>query len=470
MTEPRIIGATWMVPVDPVTAGQTGCGDHGWLRDYAVLVVDGEIRAVEPWATLRASHPELDADFHADHILLPGLVNCHGHAGMSLLRGIADDQPLQSWLEQHIWPLEQHWVSEEFVRAGTELGIAEMLLAGTTTFSDMYFYPGTTAEVARRAGLRAQVNFPIVEFANNWAADAEQHIALGLEVFDQYRRHERISIGFAPHAPYTVSDSTFARIVMLAEEVDARIQIHLHETEQEVADSIAEYGLRPIQRLHNLGVLSSRTQAVHLTQLLQADIDLLAETATSAIHCPGSNLKLASGYCDIASLLENNIAVGLGTDSAASNNTLNTFDALRHAALLAKQHNANPTELNCQQAVSLATLGGARALGLDDITGSIRCGKRADIIAIDCRSPALQPVHNPIAQLAYTDCSGAVAHVWVDGRQVVANRQLLSLDTQAIMASAQRWQAKLAESHDARETVRAKQPIPENDQTQTETV
>ena len=443
MSTPQIIGATWLVPVDTVTLHQGNAGENGWLEDAAVLINNGCIQAVAGYDELCRLHPGANAEFHSNHILLPGLINCHGHAGMSLLRGFADDKPLHEWLEQHIWPQEQRWVGEEFVEVAAELGIAEMLLAGTTTFSDMYFFPATTAKVAERAGVRAQLNFPIVEFANNWATDADQHIALGLEAFDQWRQHERIDIGFAPHAPYTVSDKTFSRVVMLAEEIDARIQIHLHETEKEVNDSLAEYGLRPIERLQQLSVLSARTQAVHLTQLNERDIETLAQNSTSAIHCPSSNLKLASGYCDIGRLLENNIKVGLGTDSAASNNTLSTFDSLRMTALLAKHAHSDAAAVDAEQALRLATLGGAEALGMGEITGSISKGKRADLIAVDCSQPGQQPVYNPASQLVYTDCSNAVTQLWVDGEQLVKDRKLQTLQQEQIIERCQHWQQKI---------------------------
>jgi len=225
--ERKIIGASWLIPVDPETIQQTGCEVTGWLEDYALLIDNGRISTIDSYSALTQQHTDVKAEFYHDHMLLPGLVNCHGHAGMSLLRGYADDLPLQDWLENKIWPQESRWVGEGFVNAGSELGIAEMLLSGTTTFSDMYFFPGITADAANRAGIRAQINFPVVEFGNNWAADADQHIALGLEVSDHYKDHERIAIGFAPHAPYTVSDETFSRVVMLAEEVDTHIQVHL---------------------------------------------------------------------------------------------------------------------------------------------------------------------------------------------------------------------------------------------------
>ena len=375
--------------------------------------------------------------------MLPGLVNCHGHAAMSLLRGFADDYALMPWLEQHIWPAENQWLSESFVRDGTALAVAEMLLAGTTTFSDMYFFPEASAEVAESHGMRAQINFPIIEFPSNWASDTEEYFSKGLDLFDNYRHSTLVNVGFGPHAPYTVSDASFERVAVLAEEIETHIQVHLQESAAEVADSVRDYGVSPIERLHRLGVLGPRTQAVHLTQFNKRDIELLAQSNTSAIHCPASNAKLASGYSAITHLLAAGLQVGLGTDGAASNNTLDLFDSARLAALQAKLHSSDATALNATQSLHLATQGGADALGLGDQIGSLSIGKQADIIAIDTSQPALQPVHNPISQLIYTQAGSAVNHVWIDGQAVVRSRELLNIDLAELLANTKTWRDKL---------------------------
>lgn len=417
-------------------------------RDHGMLIVDGKIAQLAPYTELVAqakqADPDIDVEFFAGHIMLPGLVNCHGHAAMSLLRGFADDYALMPWLEQHIWPAENQWLSESFVRDGTTLAVAEMLLAGTTTFSDMYFFPEASAEVAESHGVRAQINFPIIEFSSNWASDTEEYFAKGLDLFDNYRHSKLVSVGFGPHAPYTVSDASFERVAVLAEEIDTHIQIHLQESAAEVADSIRDHGVSPIERLHRLGVLGPRTQAVHLTQFNERDIELLAQSNTSAVHCPASNAKLASGYSAIKQLLAAGLHVGLGTDGAASNNTLDLFDSARLAALQAKLHSSDATALNATQSLHLATQGGANALGLGEQIGSLSIGKQADIIAIDTHQPGMQPVHNPISQLIYTQAGSAVNHVWIDGQAVVRSRELLNIDLAELLANTKAWRDKLA--------------------------
>jgi len=405
-------------------------------------------RSLAPYTELVAqakqADPDIDVEFFAGHIMLPGLVNCHGHAAMSLLRGFADDYALMPWLEQHIWPAENQWLSESFVRDGTTLAVAEMLLAGTTTFSDMYFFPEASAEVAESHGVRAQINFPIIEFSSNWASDTEEYFAKGLDLFDNYRHSKLVGVGFGPHAPYTVSDASFERVAVLAEEIDTHIQIHLQESAAEVADSVRDHGVSPIERLHRLGVLGPRTQAVHLTQFNERDIELLAQSNTSAVHCPASNAKLASGYSAIKQLLAAGLHVGLGTDGAASNNTLDLFDSARLAALQAKLHSSDATALNATQSLHLATQGGANALGLGEQIGSLSIGKQADIIAIDTHQPGMQPVHNPISQLIYTQAGSAVNHVWIDGQAVVRSRELLNIDLAELLANTKAWRDKLA--------------------------
>lgn len=416
------------------------------LEDYAIAIEDDRIIGLAPRQQLLDEYPAASHTHLQNHILAPGLINAHGHTAMSLLRGLADDYPLMEWLEQHIWPAEENCVSYEFVNDGAIHGIAEMLLAGTTTFTDMYFFPDATAAAAEKLGMRAQINFPILEMPSAWGQNAEEYFEKGLAVSDEYRHSPLINTAFGPHAPYTVSDESFSRIAMLAEEIDCNIHVHLHETAQEVSASIEQHGMQPIERLNQLGVLSSRTQTVHMTQLDDTAIQLLLDSGASVVHCPTSNLKLASGYCPAAKLLDLGVRVGLGTDGAASNNTLSLFDTLRCAALMAKQQTGRADQLNAAQAFRMATLGGAEVLGIDDQTGSITVGKQADIIAIDTRSPAMQPVYSPLSQLVYTEAASAVSHVWIAGKAKVANRQLVDMDLETIIAKAQWWRNKIIAS------------------------
>jgi len=336
-------------------------------------------------------------------------------------------------------------VCDEFVAAGTELAIAEMLLSGTTCFSDMYFFPDVVAKVAHHHKIRTQITPPILEFPSAWANNADEYIQKGLSVKDNYRNHPLIQIGFGPHAPYTVSDESLTRIAVLANELDASIQIHLHETAQEITDATAKNGQRPLKRLERLNLLSPRLQCVHMTQINDEDIALLKEYGCHVIHCPESNLKLASGISPVTTLLDAGINVALGTDGAASNNDLDMFGEMKAAALLAKGFSQDATALPAPQALRMATLNGARALGIDKITGSLEIGKAADIVAVNLDSVGMQPVYNPVSQLVYSHCGQQVSHVWVNGELLVHDKQLTGFDINALKTKVLSWRDKIAD-------------------------
>ncbi len=414
------------------------------LTQCSVVVDAGKIAAVLPTDEAKRRF-NATTEYHLpDYVLMPGLVNTHGHGAMSLLRGFADDLPLQEWLSDHIWPTEERWVGEEFVRDGTELAMAEMLLSGTTCFSDMYFFPDQVAACARKAGMKTQVAFPVVEFPSSWARTAEQYIHKGLELYDEYKTDALVDIAFGPHAIYTVSDDTLIKVISLTGELDTAIQIHLHETAQEIADAVGKDGCRPLEKLHRLGALSPQTQCVHMTQISDADIELLVHTGAHVLHCPQSNMKLASGFCPTAQLLDNGINVALGTDGAASNNSLNLFAAMNLAALIAKGFSGDPATLNANQALTMATINGARGLGRGEEMGSIEVGKAADLITIDMATIQTQPLYNPLSQLVNSDCSRRVSNVWVDGQLLVADGELQTLSQAEIINKARYWQSKIA--------------------------
>ncbi|CAA0078239.1 5-methylthioadenosine/S-adenosylhomocysteine deaminase [Zhongshania aliphaticivorans] len=429
-----LIFARWIIPVAP------SCTP---LENHALAIRNGEI-----CATLPASEAE---NIHADevlrlnkHALLPGLINTHGHAAMSLFRGMADDKPLHTWLNDHIWPAEGRWVDETFVRDGCELAIAEMLRSGTTTFSDMYFFPETVAGVIRKAGIRAQLSFPIFDFPCAWGSGPDEYFRKGLALRDELKHSSLITVAFGPHAPYTVSDDVIQRVATLAAEADMAIQIHLHETQQEVDDALASSRKRPIKRLAELGLLGPKTQCVHLTALNDEDIATLASFGCHAIHCPESNMKLASGFSPVEKMRSAGINVALGTDGAASNNDLDMFSEMRSAALLGKVVSGDASALPDYYALTMATLNGAKALGLDHLVGSLEVGKQADIIAVDLSNLAQQPVYNPVSQLVYTNLSHEVSHSWILGRKVLDNGQLTTLDSRDIITRAELWRAKIS--------------------------
>lgn len=429
-----LIFAKWILPIVP--SGRV-------LEDCCVAVNQGLIVGLHTRQEAQALYQARSSTELAEHVLMPGLVNAHGHAAMSLLRGYADDLPLMVWLQDHIWPAESRWMSEEFVRDGADLAIAEMLRSGTTCFADMYFFPETTAAAAHRAGMRAQVNFPVLDFPTAWGTGPDDYIHKGIELHDVYRSNQLINIGFGPHAPYTVSDEPLQRIATLAEELQAPVHIHLHETAGEVAEAVAASGLRPLERLNQLGLLSPLTQCVHMTQLNDDDIATVAASGASVVHCPESNLKLASGLCPVQSLLDNDITVALGTDGAASNNDLDLFGEMRTAALLGKLAANDAAAVDAHSALHMATLGGAKALGLDKCIGSLEAGKAADMIAVKLNEVESAPLYKLASQLVYSASGHRVTHSWVNGKALMRDRQLLTLSQADILARAMQWQQKL---------------------------
>ena len=429
-----LIHARWVIPVEPADTVHEG---------HAIAIQDGRILEILPSAEAETRYRAESSHHLSEHLLIPGLVNTHTHAAMSLLRGLADDLPLMEWLNEHIWPAEGRWVSTEFVRDGTQLAIAEMLRSGTTCFNDMYFFPDVTGHVASSAGMRAVIGLIVIDFPTAWAANADEYLHKGIEVHDQFRANPLIRCAFAPHAPYTVSDAPLERIRTYAEELDLPIHIHLHETESEVTEALKMDGRRPMQRLDDLELLSPRLVAVHMTRLEEHEIERFATCGGHVVHCPESNLKLASGFCPVQQLLEAGINVALGTDGAASNNDLDMLGEMRSAALLAKAVAGQPGAVPAATALRMATLGGARALGLDDEIGSLEPGKAADVVAIDLGNIETRPIYHPLSQLVYAAGREQVSDVWIAGRHLLKERALTTLDEQAILNRAAEWQGRI---------------------------
>lgn len=430
-----LIHARWIIPVVPEKRLYENC---------SLAIRDGIITAILPSNEARNRFTATEELQLGEQLLVPGLINTHNHAAMSLLRGFADDYPLMTWLEKHIWPAEQQWVSPEFVTDGTRLAMAEMLRSGTTTFSDQYFFPEATAAAAREAGMRAQIAFPVIDFPNNWSRNGFDAIEKGLALRDDYRSHHRIGLAFAPHAPYTVGDETLKKIAIYADELGMSVQMHLHETAGEVERAVADTGQRPTERLHRLGLLSPQFLAVHMTALNDSDIALIQKTGAHISHCPRSNLKLASGFSPVAKMLEAGINVSIGTDGAASNNGLDMLAETNTAALLAKAVSGQADALPAHQALAMATINGARALGIDDVTGSIEVGKAADLCAIDLSALEQQPLHDPLSQLIYTANGHHVRNVWVAGKQLLKDRELTTLNEEELKQRAANWRDRIA--------------------------
>jgi len=426
------IDAAWIVPVEPA----------GTLRAHALLVRGERIVALVPAAEADARFEAGERVDLARHALIPGLVNAHTHTAMTLLRGIADDVALQPWLTEHIWPREGEFLSPDFVHDGTLLGAAEMLRGGVTCCNDMYFYPDAAARAYEAAGMRAMIGLPVLDLPTPYAADANAYLQNGLAARDAFKRSPRLSFSLAPHAPYTVGDDTSRKVAMYAHQLDLPIQTHVAETRKEVDDARAN-GERPLARLARLGATGPGFVAIHAVHLDAPDIDLLATHGCHVVHCPASNMKLASGIAPVAALRARGINVALGTDGAASNNRLDVLAEMRLASLLAKVSTCDAAALPAAEALRMATLGGAQALGLENEIGTLAPGKQADVVAIDLGGLDSQPVYDAVSHLVHVAARSDVTHAWVAGSAVVADRRLATLDEAGLLARAKMWQSRL---------------------------
>jgi 5-methylthioadenosine/S-adenosylhomocysteine deaminase len=429
-----LISARWIIPVNK---------DQDILENHSIAVKDGEIVAVLPSDTAKQAYEASNTVELGEQALIPGFVNTHGHAAMAMFRGMADDLELMTWLNDHIFPAENKWVNFDLVKDGTTLAAAEMIRSGTTTFSDNYFFPDASAEAVLQSGMRAQLCFPTIDFPTAWGAGPDEHIDNGLVVMEKYENHSHLKVNFGPHAPYTCSDEPLLRIKELAEKHNAGIQMHVHETQVEVDGEKERRGQRPIRRLKELGLLSPRFQAVHMTALSEEDIDDIVETGAHVMHCPESNLKLASGFCPVDTLQKRGVNVSLGTDGAASNNDLDMLGEMRTAAMLAKAVSKDATALGAYEAITMATLNGAKSLGWDKEIGSLEVGKRADITAISLNDLESQPMYDPASHIVYASSRDQITNVWVDGKQLLNNRELTTLDKSAIIENAKQWRNKI---------------------------
>ena len=429
-----LVEAGWVIPVAPAGA---------ILPEHAVVIDGGRISDVLPTPQARSRHPAAARVQLPGHALIPGLINLHTHAAMTLMRGLADDRALMDWLQNHIWPVEARLVSAEFVRDGTLLACSEMLRGGTTCFNDMYYYPDAAAQAALASGMRAALGIIVIEMPSAYAADAQDYLSKGLAIRDHLKGEPRLSFCIAPHAPYTVSDRTFERIAMLQGELELPLHIHVHETQDEIDQSVARHGLRPLGRMQQLGLVDANLIAVHAVHLSEAEGALLGEKGCHIAHCPASNLKLASGCVPPSRWLKAGVNVALGTDGAASNNRLDMFSEMRLAALLAKGATGDPTVLPAHTVLEMATIGAARALGINDRVGTLVPGKLADLTAVDLRALELAPCYDPLSTLVYAAGREHVSHVWVGGELLVENGRLMRLDVGELAARAAYWKEKI---------------------------
>ena len=429
-----LIEARYVVPIAP--RGVV-------LEHHAVAVRDGAIVALLPIEEARRLFTARETVTRPESALIPGLINAHCHNPMTLMRGVADDLPLKQWLQEHIWPIEAAIMGPDYVADGIALAIAEMLRGGTTCCNENYFFPDVQAATYKRYGFRARVGLPVIDFPTAWAKSDDEYFDRAGEVHDQWRDDALIATAFAPHAPYTVSDDNFERIRMLADQLDIPVHLHTHETAQEVRQSQEKHGQRPLARLDRLGLVNDRLIAVHMTQLTDAEIALCAARGVSVVHCPESNLKLASGFCPVAKLERAGVTVAIGTDGCASNNDLDMFGELRTAALLAKAVADDAAAFDAASALHAATLGSARAMGFDHLVGSIEPEKQADLACIDLSALETQPLHHVLSQLVYATGRHQVTDVWVAGKPKLRDRILVDMDIDALVANARHWRERI---------------------------
>ncbi len=431
-----LIFPRWIIPVVP--AGKR-------LLDHTLAIRDGKIVAVCSCQAAESRFQAKEQIRLPNHAVIPGLINAHTHAAMTLFRGIADDLPLMAWLNEHIWPRELRWVDEDFVRVGTQLALAEMLRCGTTCFNDMYFFPDITAKVVREIGLRAAIGLIFVDFPTPWARSPEEYFEKNTQLLQSMPADDEITWLLAPHAPYSVSNEMFGQIADLSSRHQLKVHMHLHETRVEISESLDRYRQRPLARLQQLGLVNDRLIAVHMVHCEDQELALIADSGAGIVHCPQSNMKLASGLASVNHWLEAGIPVGLGTDGAASNNDLDMIGEMRTAALLAKGVCGDPETLPAESALAMATIEGARLLGLDKQMGSLEPGKWADLVAIDLANPETQPLYDPVAQIVYAAGRHQISDVWVGGERLLSERQLTTIDWPSLSGEISEWQMKLSQ-------------------------
>lgn len=430
----QILHAKWLL----------GTKDNRVLEDHALVIHQGIIHDIKPSNEIESLYKGQTSEYFSDHALMPGFINAHTHIPMNFFRGLADDLALHNWLQNHMWPAEKKWLSPEFVRDASLFAMAEMIRSGTTCFNDMFFFMPAIAEALDISGMRGFVGITIINFPNNWASNVEEEFAKGLAFYEEYKNHALITPTLAPHAMYTVTEDEYLlRILDIANRCNLKINMHVQEPKDEIATVMKKSSLRPLERLQKLGFLNEKLIAVHMLHVSEEDLILLMEGKPNIVHCPESNMKLASGLCPVTKLLERGINVALGTDGAASNNDLNMLGEMRSAAFLAKYATSNPESLSALDVFKMATINGAKALGLESKIGSLEIGKAADCVAINLDAIETLPIYHPISQIVYAARREQVTDVWVAGKRLLKNRNLTTLDEKELILKAKSWGEKI---------------------------
>jgi len=419
------------------------CDNNNVLENHALAIKNGKIHDILPSQKAREQYQANSEQHFKTHAITPGFINSHTHIAMNLFRGLADDLELMDWLNNYIWPAEGKWVDNTFVHDASQFAMAEMIRAGTTCFNDMYFFMDATAKAAQSAGMRAHLGMTIMDVPTAWAKTTEEYFTKAIEFYQQYKQNDYVTPTLAPHSTYTLSKESLLRVKELADEYKLKINIHLQEAPSEISQALEKYGCRPLKLLDDIGMVSPNLIAIHMTQLDESDFTILQKSRPNIVHCPESNMKLASGACPVERLTKLGINVALGTDGAASNNDLDMMSEMRSAAFLGKLTTMDPKAVSAEQALKMATIHGAKALGIDHYTGSLYKGKAADFIAINLEQIETQPLYHPMSAIVYAASRQQVTDVWVAGKQLLKNRELQTLDEKELLAKAQRWRKKI---------------------------
>lgn len=430
----KVLSPSWLVTAEK---------QQPILTDYSIVIEQDKILDILPTIEVHSVYQADQVVELPGQLIMPGMVNAHSHVSMSLMRGYADDLPLMTWLNDYIWPAERAVLSEAYVKDASLFGCAEMLQSGITTFNDMYFFPEATATAVKQSGIRANLGLVVIEFPSSYAEDAEAYLNKGFAAHDSWRDETRITTSIAPHAPYTVSNDTFEKVLTYSDQLDLTIHTHLHETVDEINESISAFGVRPIQRLDDLGVLSPQLIAAHAVHVTDSEIELLTNYGCHISHCPASNAKLGSGIAPVAQLHQHGVNICIGSDGVASNNRTDLFAEMRLAAMLCKGINQDAAILNAQALIEMVTINGAKALGLNETIGSITIGKQADLIAVNVSDLSIAPCYDPISHLVYACGREHVTHTWVDGELRYNDGCFSDIEPSELQSIIQRWQPEI---------------------------
>ena len=428
-----IINSRWILPIKP---------KNKVLENSSIVINNSVILDIDSTDIINNRYESKNLYNLNDHCVMPGFINNHTHLSMSLFKGIADDLNLDEWLRNEIWPLETKHVNEEFVELGSKLAIIELIKSGSTCFNDMYFFPEVTAYASLELGIRASLGLITIDFPSNYAQNSGEYLEKGLAIRDKLKNETLVSFTMAPHAPYTVGDDTLKKIFTLSNELDLPVHMHIHETENEIKESIKKYNQRPIERLMKLGLINPNFIGIHAVHLNSTDISILSKNKANLVSCPISNLKLGSGIPNATLQNLEKINLSFGTDGSASNNKLDILSEARLGSLLLKGISKDATKFNSNTVLECLTINAAKSLGMENIIGSVEKNKAADLIAINFKKITSQPIFKPVSHIVNATDRENISHSWVNGKCIMEDRNVLTIDENLINQKVQRFVKK----------------------------